>query len=140
VRLGKTIFRLPAIAAAATAAATATPVATPSAATATTALARCHRTSFVHYHGAAHKVAAIARLDGTICGLRIVDVDETESTCFTGKPIPHYIDCVHGHTRVCKKALNIILAGTIRQVAYKKSHGTESPDFNFGRGRVTTAD
>jgi len=110
---------LPAIPAAAT---TATTAPFTAAATTAAALAGCHGTSFVDYHGAAHKVAAIARLDGTIGCRGIVDVHKTESPGFAGKTVSHDINCVDGYTRLRKKRFDIRLAGTIWQVAHKKSH------------------
>src|ERR1700730_13126647 len=119
---------LPAVppAAATTTTVTATVSTLAATATTTTAFASRHGTSFVHYHGAAHELAAVASLNSPVGYRRIVDVDKAESPCFAGKPVPHYIYCVHGHTRLRKKAFNIRLAGTIRQVAHKKSHATIS--------------
>jgi hypothetical protein len=113
---------LPAIPAAA--AATAAAALAMSTAAAPTALARSHWTRFIHHDCAAHKVAAVARLNRALARRRIVDVYKTESPGFTRKTVPHYIDCVHGNTRLRKKTFDIRLAGTIWQVADKKSHET----------------
>jgi hypothetical protein len=86
------------------------------------AFARRHRTGFIHNHRATHEVAAIACLDRALASRWIVDVYETESTSFPGKTISHYVYCVHGNTRLRKKALDIGLASRIWQVADKKSH------------------
>src|ERR1039457_3031350 len=113
---------LPAIPAAAATTTAATALAATAATSSAAALASRHGTSFVHYHGAAHQVAAVARLDGASGRGGIVDVHKTESACFAGKTVSHYIDCVDRYTRLRKERFDIRLAGTIWQVAHKKSH------------------
>src|SRR5580704_4137581 len=79
------------------------PALTPAAAATAMSLAWHHRTSFVHHHGPAHKVPAIASLNSVVRSGVIVDLNECKAACFSSKSIAHYVDTVYSDSCLRKE-------------------------------------
>jgi hypothetical protein len=82
-----------------TAALASTATATTRASTAA-AFAGNHGTGFVYDQRAAHQVATVAGFDGAIGCSVVVNFHEAKPASLAGKTIAHYVDAIHGDTRL----------------------------------------
>jgi hypothetical protein len=62
-----------------------------------------HRTRFIHYKRAAHKIPAIACLDSAIGSAIVVDFYESEPASLARKAIAHHVDAVDSDTGLRKE-------------------------------------
>jgi hypothetical protein len=55
-----------------------------------------------------------------VIGLTVItDFYEPKSPRFSGKPVSHYVDAVHGHTGLRKEILYVALGGRIGKIPHK---------------------
>jgi hypothetical protein len=88
---------------------------TPAAATAVS-LAWHHRASFVHHHGPAHEIPAIARFNSVVRSSVVVDFNESKAACFSSKSVAHHVDTVYSDPSLRKKIGYIGLSRRIGEV------------------------
>jgi hypothetical protein len=95
------------------------PLSAGTARTAIAAFTRRHWAGFVHHHGSAHQILAVAGVDGLLGHGVIVDFHESESARLACKTIAHDGHRIDSHTIVREKTLDIGLIGSVGKVAHK---------------------
>jgi hypothetical protein len=114
---------LPAVAASAevtlTTAAATTAIAAAAAAAPIGALAPLCGTSFVDNQCTAHKLAAIARLNGLVGRIVVVYFYKPEPTRFPAETVAHDVHAINLHTGICEEAFQVAFSRFVGQIPYE---------------------
>jgi hypothetical protein len=117
-------FNLPAVAASTevtltTAAATTAIAAAATAAAPVGALAPLCGTSFVDNQCTAHKLPAIARLNGLVSRIVVIYFYKSEPTRFAAETVTHDVHAINLHTGICEEAFQVAFCRFVGQIPYE---------------------